>query len=1188
MKGIAANLTNNYSEYIKRLRDKIGITQQALADRLGVSFATVNRWENNQTKPSNLYWHQLRQLEMRLTEEHTGVMKKEDNTPPILDFTADPEIVKVLAEGERLSYGHMMNPAFATEISSIDPLPHQRIAVYDHMLHQPRLRFLLADDAGAGKTIMSGLYIREMLLRRLLNRILIVPPAGLIGNWQRELLTLFNLPFRIVTGSDARADNPFLGETGNRIIISMDTLSSPRMFARLRDPGVIPYDLVIFDEAHKLAADRGNDLRIRKTDRYSLAEAMAGVRSHHDHFQLNWSAHHLLLLTATPHMGKDYPYYALWRLLEPEILSTPEAFAEYPAEQRRTHFIRRSKEELVFLDGRPLFPSRISDTLGYELSQGEVSEQTLYDETTEYLRFVYNKAKMLNQEAARLAMGIFQRRMASSTYALLRSLERRIAKLEKLIADIQDGKISTQQLLMFQQHIGEQDDVFDAKTADDEEAEEAFEENEVAEDRILQGVVASSLTDLLAEKEQVEQLLDLARRVHDGGQESKFERLRQILEDAKFLGEKFIVFTEHRDTMDFIVKRLGGMGYTGQIAQIHGGMHYLQREDEVERFRQPHDQGGARFLICTDAAGEGINLQFCWIMINYDVPWNPARLEQRMGRIHRYGQKHDPVVIMNLVAPSTREGKVLKVLLDKLEKIRKELHSDKVFDCIGHLFEGVSIKQYMELAITEDPDEVARRLDGHLTIEQMKALDEREKALYGAGGDVVHDLPRLRAIQEQEIYFRLLPGYVRQYILKVAPLVDIAIDGDMDGIFSFRALRHGALDPLFSILEFYTEKSRSNFTVARPLDRKAAIWLHPGEPVFDKFCAMASERLAEAGTRGAIFIDPCATKPYLFHIALLSIIRRANPEILSFARQEVLDCRLIGVRQDEGSEIAICPVEHLLLLKGGYGLPATAQRLAVAAVAQTELARAYLTERIAREMALAQRKILTGSIPEREVFIRRGFDYQEAELAAARAKHFEKARSGNRKAIEALDDVKRLQRELVERRENALEVLRREPELVVPAGVTFVVHALVVPSSDPADLGRHDANVEGVAMQVAQAFEETAGAKVIAVHTPELARRAGLPDNPGFDLLSIRPGDGKRCIEVKGRAETGDIEVSANEWAKACNMREGYWLYAVYNCGSPTPHLVRVQDPFGNLLAKAKGSMLIHASQIMEASEGNV
>ena len=1190
----------DYAERIKRLRDEIGLTQQVLAERLGVSFATVNRWENNQTKPTNLYWRELQKLEIRIAEESASYGKKTEKSPAILDFTANPEIVKVLAEGERLSFGHLMNPVFATEISNIDPLPHQRIAVYDHMLKQPRLRFLLADDAGAGKTIMSGLYIREMLSRRLLKRILIVPPAGLVGNWRRELLVLFNLPFQIMTGSDFRSDNPFTGDNGDHVIISVDTLSSPQVFAHFREAGVKPYDLVIFDEAHKLSADRSNDLRVRKTDRYCLAEALAGVQTQNEHWRLSWNANHLLLLTATPHMGKDYPYYALWRLLEPEILATPEAFGEYPSEQRQAHFIRRTKEEMVYLDSRPLYPKRLSDTLGYELSQGDISEQKLYDETTAYLRFVYNKAKLLNREAARLVMSVFQRRLASSTYALLKSFERRIERLDNLINDVQDGKISQDQLLTLQQRLHEDDDVFDSKTADDETPEEGREENEISDAKLLQGVVAASLSDLLAEKGQVKELLALARQVHDGGHESKFDKLHEILTAPKFSGEKFIIFTEHRDTLAFLVRRLGGMGFTGQIAQIHGGMPYTQRDEEVDRFRKPMEKGGARFLVCTDAAGEGINLQFCWIMINYDVPWNPARLEQRMGRIHRYGQKHDPVVIMNLVAPSTREGKVLKVLLDKLEKIRKELKSDKVFDCIGRMFAGVSIKQYMELAVTEDAEEVTRQLEGSLTKEQVVALAEREKSLYGTGGDVAKNLPRLRANLEQEAYFRLMPGYVRQYLQQAAPLVDLEIEGDMDGIFSFRPKRMGALDPMLPVLEMYPEKARDNFSVVRPTD-KDVVWLHPGEPVFEAFRTMARDRLSDAGTHGAVFIDPIATKPYLFHMALLSVVRKADLECGAcvplassdtvsgtgaspFAREEVLECRLVGIRQYEGSEIAICPVEHLLLLKGGHGLPASAQRLAVAANREKDIACSYLTERIAREMALKRKQILEDSLPEREGFIRRGFDYQEAELAAARANHSEKAKKGNRKAIEALEDTKRQQRELARRRDEALALLHREPELIAPGIVTFVAHALVVPSSDPADREQHDANVELIAMQMAQAYEEAAGAKVISVHTPDLARKAGLQDNPGFDLLSIQSDGTKRCIEVKGRAETGDIEVSANEWAKACNMRQGYWLYAVYNCASPTPRLNRVQDPFGNLLAKAKGSVLISMKAIQEAT----
>lgn len=1175
----------DYPERIKQFRASRGLTQEALAGRLGVSFATVNRWENGQTKPSQLSWNRLRQLEMEIGEEQAEYYRKEEKPPAILDFTAQPDIVKVLAEGERLSFGHLVNPTFATEISNIDPLPHQRIAVYDCMVKQPRLRFLLADDAGAGKTIMSGLYLREMLSRRLLRRILIVPPAGLLGNWRRELLNLFNLPFRIVRGNDARQENPFTGDNSDRIIVSVDTLASPRVFARLRESDVTPYDLVIFDEAHKLAASRDADLRVRKTERYCLAEALAGIQAHDNRWRLQWSPYHLLLLTATPHMGKDYPYYALWRLLEHEILATPEAFEDYPAEQRHAHFIRRTKEEMVHLDGRPLYPKRMSDTLGYELTQGEVSEQALYDETTDYLRFVYNRAKLLNREAARLAMSVFQRRLASSTYALLRSFERRIDKLDKLIADVQDGKLTTEQLITLQQRIHEDDDVFDTKTADDESAAEGREENELAEEKLLEGVIAASLADLMAEKEQVRGLLNLARKVHDLGHESKFDKLREILTDPKYADEKFIVFTEHRDTLQFLVNRLGGMGFTGQIAQIHGGMDYVQREEEVDRFRKPDAAGGARFLICTDAAGEGINLQFCWIMINYDVPWNPARLEQRMGRIHRYLQKHDPVIILNLVAPSTREGKVLKVLLKKLEDIRKELKSDKVFDCIGRIFAGVSIKQYMELAVTEDADALARELDGRLTAEQVEALAAREKTIYGSGGDVAKELPRLRVDLEREVYFRLLPGYVRQYIQQAAPLVDIEIEGDMERVFSFRPARLGAVDTLLPILELYPEEAREHFSVSRPTDSKNAIWLHPGEPVFERFRSLVSERLADQGARGAVFVDPTDEKPYLFHMALLSVVRKADHELPDLAKEEVLDCRLVGVKQCEGAEIALCPVEHLLLLKGGHGIPASAQRLAVAASDPRELARAYLAERVAREMALERKQRLLQSVPERESFIRRGFDYQEAELAAARARHSEKARAGNRRAIEALEEVKRQQRQLSSRRENALAVLRREPELIEPGIISFIAHALVVPSSDPADVEQHEINVEMIAMKIAQVFEEAAGATVLDVHTPPLARVAGLPDNPGFDLLSIRPGNERRAIEVKGRGGLADVELYANEWAKACNLRQGYWLYAVYDCGTPSPRLFLVQDPFGNLLAKAKGSMMISAREILEAAK---
>ena len=650
------------------------------------------------------------------------------------------------------------------------------------------------------------------------------------------------------------------------------------MFAHLREPGVVPYDLAIFDEAHKLSADRGNDLRVRKTERYKLAEAIAGVGGVAHAWRMPWAAHHILLLTATPHQGKDYPFYALWRLLEPEVLSTPEALDEYPPERRQDHFLRRTKEEMVYLNGQPLYPRRISDTLGYDLTQGEISEQTLYDETTDYMRHVYNRAKLLNRSAARLAMGVMQRRMASSTYALLRSFDRRIDKLDDLIRQVQEGKLTEEQLVVLQRRLAEEDDVLDTKTAEEESTADGREEGEVSDERLLAGVIAVSLADLLVEREQVVGLRDLARKVYNQGAESKFEKLREILTDSRFSGEKFIVFTEHRDTLRYLVQRLGGMGYTGQIAQIHGGMYFTERQEQVEQFRLPHEQGGARFMICTDAAAEGINLQFCWIMINFDVPWNPARLEQRMGRIHRYGQKHDPVQIVNLVAPKTREGMVIQTLLRKLETIRKSLGSEKVFDSIGRLFEGVSIKSYMELAIVDGADTAVAAIEGRITPEQVAALVLKEKMLYGDGGDVKRQLPRMREALQQEAYCHLLPGYVRQYIESAAPLVDIEIEGDFDGCFSMRSASMGAVAPLLYALETYPDRQRDCMTVVRPgPDQKdSRVWVHPGEPVFERFRAVVSDRLRDQALRGAVFVDPTSDRPYLFHLALVSVVRKAR------------------------------------------------------------------------------------------------------------------------------------------------------------------------------------------------------------------------------------------------------------------------------------------------------------------------
>ena len=1187
---------SDYPDRIKRYRVDLGLTQTRLAELIGVSFASVNRWENGITKPSRLAWEKITRVagtvagssdlmsKPLISSQEAAHIETQGYAPPTIDFTADPECVRVVAEGERLAYGHLVNPAFATEISLIDPLPHQRIAVYEHMLTQPRLRYLLADDAGAGKTIMSGLYIREMLARRLIHRVLIVPPAGLVGNWRRELRTLFGLSFRIIEGSDFRSGDPFKGTDGNLLIVSVDTLAAGRAFSRLQDPSVEPYDLVIFDEAHKLSADREPDFRIRKTERYLLGEALAGIPTEDDRWKLGWAAHHLLLLTATPHMGKDYPYYALWRLLEPQVLSTFDAFNAFPAEARKRYFIRRTKEEMVRFDGTPIYPTRTSDTLTYDLSPGEIGEQKLYDDTTTYIRTYYNRARILNRSAARLAMSVFQRRLASSTFALLRSFDRRMAKLDALIEQVQSGAIDPERLSA-DQAAKPVHDPYEEKTADEERPVDGREENEEEEEEALGSVVAFTLAELMNERAQVQGLLDLAQAVYGAGQESKFEKLREILRDPKFQDEKWIIFTEHRDTLLFLVSRLEGLGFTGRVAQIHGGMDYREREDQVAFFRKPVAEGGAGYLIATDAAGEGINLQFCWLMVNYDIPWNPARLEQRMGRIHRYNQKHDPVVILNLVADKTREGRVLKTLLDKLERIRKELRSDKVFDVVGRMFKGVSIKEYMEQTVLDPKADVVRAIEGILTKEQVLALQEKERSLYGEGGDVRREIGRLKECIDQEIYVKLMPGFVRRFVEKAAPQIGIGFDGSLDGTFSFKTISHGAMDPLLPILEVYTPTQRTHVTVYKPQDPAEGLFLHPGEVLFDRFLELVRTRLGGKALMGSVFIDPSATKPYIFHLALANLKRQKDLSIPDFVRDEVLEYRLAGLKQGEAGEIEECPVEYLLLLRDGDRIPSAVRRFAFTASDSRDAVRAFAIEHVASPLVDSRRHTLLQSLPEREDFLRRGFDYQDGELAASRSAISDKARQGDPRAKADLDRIKVQQQKLAERRDGALMRLRREPELIVPGEVVFLAHALVLPSDDPEDRKRRDDEIEAIAVKYARAYEEAGGATVKDVSTPRSARSAGLMEHPGFDMLSLRPGGEERAIEVKGRAGVGDVELTENEWAKACNLRKRYWLYVVYDCARSQPRLLRIQDPFEKLLFRAKGGVVIEEQQIMEAAE---
>ncbi len=1177
---------------VRQLRKRIGWTQEQFAERLHVTPLTVLRWESGQSTPRPLALAKLRELEHEFAASQAAAPKSlaRGASPPPLDFAGNPNAILAVAEAHRLAFGHQFNPTFASEISRIDPLPHQRIAVYEHMLPQEPLRFLLADDAGAGKTIMTGLAVREMLSRGRIQRVLVIPPAGLVGNWERELRTLFGLGFRIITGEDARTGNPFQGTASDLAIVSLDTLASQRTFARLQSAETTPYDMVVFDEAHKLAATAEKS-STSKTRRYQLAEALVGSAARQsDYSGLAWRCRHLLLLTATPHMGKDSPYHHLWRLLDPHAFATSEALRRFPPDARTRHFIRRTKEEMVDLLGRPLYRERICDTFSYDLSP---SEQALYDATTDYLDGTFSHA-LSNRGAARLALSVFQRRLASSSWALLRSFERRIERLERAVDALQSGETTLRDLNRQGHRLDSRKDYFDEYGADDDYQEDKQQEaHEDYEAQVLGAMVAVTIEDLRAEVETLTALRNMAQNVVNEGNEAKFVKLREVLEDGvqgdrkreaaqqapQGPPDKWLIFTEHRDTLEYLVRRLEGLGYTGHVARIHGGMDWREREDQVEFFRRPD---GARFCIATDAAGEGINLQFCARMANYDIPWNPARLEQRMGRIHRYGQARD-VTIVNLAAASTREGRVLGRLLEKLDTIRAALSSDKVFDVIGRLFENVSLKEVIQKALTDDGERDAiAELDESLTADRVAAVRNAEQSVYGASGDVAGRLLQLQGDIERERYLQLTPGYVRQFVANSAALLDLSIRGDLDGLFFLAPQRAGAMDALLAALGEYDIAMRDRLCVYRPSQGDAAqcIWLHPGEPVFEALAACVIERFKDDALRGSIFIDPRAQKPYLCHLAIASVQLEAEAAAPTSAAR-LLERQLVAVRHETDGEPAMCPVEPLLLLHSAAHVAPGAVQLAARAVGMRAEATRFLAQIAHGELAEQRRVALRAELPERQRQIGAGFDLRAADLAARRAMLDKDA------APENLAAVKSAQRDLLAERAETLAALASEPDRIAAAEVRFVAHALAIPPPEGDESQRYDERVEDVAVRIAAAWERERGADVQDVSKPALARDAGLSDWPGFDLLAVQPGGETRRIEVKGRAGTDGIQMEANEWKQACHLGEQYWLYVVFDCATATPQLLRVQDPFNKLIVgrRESATYAIAASAISRAAQ---
>src|SRR2546426_7128098 len=603
------------------------------------------------------------------------------------DFRSDPANVFLALETKRYRFASLYDPLLAMNASKVDPLPHQIEAVYGRVLKLPRIRFLIADDPGAGKTIMAGLIIKELKLRKLAKRILIVVPGHLKDQWRRELKDRFEENFVTIERGlmDAHyAENVW--ERENQIITSMDFAKRDEIIASLASG---TFDLIVVDEAHKMSAYRYGDKTV-KTDRYRLGETLSKS-----------AEPHLLFLTATPHKGDPENFRLFLDLLEPGFFATAEMVKESIKNKDNPLFVRRMKEDLKNFNGEPLFLPRYVRTLGFTLS---IDETALYNEVSRYVKEQYNKALQSDKRRnVAFALVILQRRLASSTYAILRSLERRKKRLEDLLQGVAEPVHP------------------DEETYDAEEVEDLSEEDRWKEEQIWETLsVAENRQELQSEVRVIAGLIDKAKAIIQKEIEVKILHLKQTMADlmAKFPNEKILIFTEAKDTLEYLERKIRSWGYT--ISTIHGGMRLEERVKAESVFKNQ-----TQVMVATEAAGEGINLQFCHLMINYDIPWNPNRLEQRMGRIHRYGQTRE-VFVFNLVASNTREGKVLTTLFDKLQEIRDALESDKVFDVISEVLYGKNLSQLLleAAASARGMDEILKEIDVKVDEEYIAKVKE--------------------------------------------------------------------------------------------------------------------------------------------------------------------------------------------------------------------------------------------------------------------------------------------------------------------------------------------------------------------------------------------------------------------------------------------------------------------------------
>jgi len=1016
------------------------------------------------------------------------------------DFSGDADAFFLSMEGKRIRFAFQFDPLYAVNVSQIDPLPHQIDAVYHYILRHPRIRFLLADDPGAGKTIMAGLILKELKQRGLVDKVLIVIPGHLRDQWVRELKEKFGETFRVLDRAvmDASWGRNVWNEE-NQAITSMDFAKQEDVMVSLAEA---KWDLVIVDEAHKMAAyEYGGQMK--RTERYKLGEL------------LSRNSNFMLFLTATPHRGDPHNFKLFLDLLEPGFFATLEMLNESIKNKDNPLFLRRLKEDLKGFDKAPLFPPRKVITVKYRLSD---DEKRLYNAVTEYVEKYYDRAVQKDKRNVAFALLILQRRLASSLRAIRMSLVRRRDRLKELY---EQGTI-----------------IQEAGYIDEEALEDSPEiERWRREDELLTKLTSAETLDEL--KDEIERLNELIKFAIDAEKkeiETKLTQLKKVMDEEKLgrNGEKLLIFTESKDTLEYLVEKIKSWGYS--VNYIHGAMSLDKRINAEHEFKEK-----TQIMVSTEAGGEGINLQFCWLMVNYDIPWNPNRLEQRMGRIHRYGQQFE-AHIHNLVAIDTREGRILETLFNKLDIIRLHLGSDRVFDVIGDVLPGRSLQDLIIEAITNkrSMDDILKDIERIPDEEAIKRA--KEATLEGLATKHI-DLSRILGEARIAKENRLVPEYIEKFFLKASDKLGIKAEKRKDDFWRIPNvpydLRNVPFEFKIKFGEVFKEYSKFSFEKEQAFKGQAD-FVAPGHPLLEAVVERVFEKYREDVDKGAVFLDPSGSMNGFIWF-LEGTINDGTGSIAGKRIFALYQDNQNNIRQVSPSVLWDLKPHHASLTTELLSL-APNEDLIIAHGVEEVLPR-YLDELKRQREHDAEIKRKYGVKSLQELILQSEGKLLDYETRRAKGENIPEATVQNERRNK--EDLERKKVQLEKQIESEVHLLLSSPKIL---GVVAVLPKIPVD-----DMLKEDKEIEEIGMRASMAFEIAQG------RSPEDVAAQNL----GFDIRSKASDESIRYIEVKARARDGKIALTPNEWLMAHRLGNEYWLYVVIASEGPVEKLIpyRIQNP---------------------------